>query len=43
VMNVDFKNEGRGVIPDHIVKPSIQDKIDGFDRVMEYTLDLIKE
>ncbi len=43
VMNVDFKNEGRGVIPDHAVRPSIQDKIDRVDRVMEYTLELIKE
>jgi len=42
IMNVDFKNDGHGVIPDHIVRPSIQDMIDKKDRVMIYTLDLIK-
>lgn len=43
IMNVDFKNDGHGVIPDHIVRRSIQDMIDRKDRVMEYTLDLIKK
>lgn len=42
VMNVDFENDGHGVIPDHIVRRSIQDKIDGRDAIMEYNLNLIK-
>ncbi len=32
---------GRGVIPDHIVEPNILDLIKGYDKVMEYTKDLI--
>ena len=42
-MNVDFDNTGRGVLPDYPIRPSIQDKLDGRDRVMEFTLNLIKE
>ena len=41
-MNVDFENTGQGVIPDHIVRRSIDDLIDGKDRVMEFTLEKIK-
>jgi hypothetical protein len=33
----------RGVIPDYIVEPNVMDLITGFDKVMEYTKDLIME
>ncbi|MEM6805802.1 MAG: S41 family peptidase [Bacteroidota bacterium] len=40
-MNVNFENTGRGVIPDHIVVPSLEDRMEGRDVVMEFTKDLI--
>ena len=42
IMNVEFENTGHGVIPDHIVRQSIEDRINKKDTVMEYTLNLIK-
>ncbi len=42
VMNVDLENNGRGVLPDHQVSPDVSDILNGVDRVMLYTLDLIK-
>jgi len=33
----------RGVIPDYIVENSIEDEANSFDRVLEFTLDLIKK
>lgn len=40
-MNVNFDNNGRGVVPEHIVKPSIEDVLQGRDVIMDYTIDLI--
>ena len=40
-MNVNFENTGKGVVPDHIVKPSIEDVLQKRDVVMDYTIDLI--
>lgn len=40
-MNVNFENTGRGVIPDHIVKPSIEDVLSKRDAAMEFTINLI--
>ncbi|MEL6254485.1 MAG: S41 family peptidase [Bacteroidota bacterium] len=42
-MNVDFENTGHGVIPDHIIRPSLQDVIEGNDPVMDFTKELIKK
>jgi len=42
-MNVNFENTGRGVIPDHNVKPSIEDVLMNRDIVMDYTIDLIEK
>jgi C-terminal processing protease CtpA/Prc len=36
-------NEGRGVIPDFIISPSIQGLISGKDEVLEYCIGLIKD
>ena len=35
--------DGRGVIPDKIVKPTINDKITGSDPVLDYTLKMIRD
>lgn len=43
LMAVDFENTGKGITPDHYVKNSFQDQLDGKDRVMEYTLNLINK
>lgn len=43
VMNVEMENTGRGVIPDHIVRPEASHLLEGKDRVMEFTMDLIKQ
>ena len=43
VKSVNFKNTGRGVIPDHEVKPNIQDILSGRDAVMDFTVDLIRK
>ncbi len=42
VKDVNFENKGRGVVPDHRIKPTIQDKLSGKDVEMEFTLNLIK-
>lgn len=42
-MNVDFKNDGHGVIPDYSVSNTIEDEINSRDGVMEFTLDLIRK
>jgi len=42
-MNVTFENTGRGVIPDHVVKPSIEDVLGKRDVVMDYTIGLIEK
>ena len=42
-MNVDFENTGRGILPDYPVRPSINDIINGHDKVMAFTLDLIQK
>ena len=42
-MNVNFENTGRGVVPDHIVKPSIDDVLQRRDVVMDYTIDMIEK
>ncbi|MEM8892529.1 MAG: S41 family peptidase, partial [Bacteroidota bacterium] len=42
-MNVDFENTGRGVIPDHIIRPTLEDVIEGNDPVMDFTKELIKK
>lgn len=36
-------DDGRGVIPDYVVESSIEDDHKGVDRVMEFTIDLIKK
>lgn len=41
-MNVTFENTGHGVMPDHEVRATIDDKISKRDAVMEYTHALIK-
>lgn len=33
----------RGIIPHHVVEPSVQDVLNGTDREMRYTLDLIRK
>ncbi len=42
VKNVNFKNTGRGIIPDHKIKPTIKDILSEKDVVMNFTLRLIK-
>jgi hypothetical protein len=42
-MAVSGYPEDRGIIPDHPVAPSIKDLLEGMDRVMEYTIELIKK
>ena len=42
-MNVDFENTGRGILPDYPVRPSINYIINGHDKVMAFTLDLIQK
>ncbi|QKX06802.1 hypothetical protein HN014_18400 [Aquimarina sp. TRL1] len=42
-MNVEFKNDGHGVIPDYSVSNTIEDEINSRDGVMEFTLDLIRK
>lgn len=42
-MNVAFKNNARGVIPDHIIKPTIDDVLAERDPVMEFTKQLIEQ
>lgn len=42
-MNVTFENTGHGVIPDHVVEPSIEEVIEGKDVVMEFTKKLIEK
>ena len=41
-MNVTFENTGHGVIPDHIVLPSIEDMLQNNDRALNFTIDLIE-
>ncbi len=41
-MNVNFPNERRGIIPDIPLRNSIEDQINGFDRVMDFALDFKK-
>ncbi|WP_271785191.1 S41 family peptidase [Aquimarina algiphila] len=43
VMNIKEANNGHGVVPDYPVRNTIQDELDGRDRVMEFTLDLIQK
>lgn len=38
---VEGYTKGRGIMPDHEVKQSLQDQINGSDAVMQYTLNLI--
>jgi C-terminal processing protease CtpA/Prc len=42
-MNVRLKNTGRGVMPDHEIKPSIKDILEEKDVEMELVLKLIRE
>jgi len=42
-MKVNFENTGHGVIPTHLVRNSIADELAGKDKVMTFTLDLIKQ
>lgn len=42
-MNVSFENTGHGVIPDHIVRPSLKDYLEDRDVVMEFTKELIRK
>jgi hypothetical protein len=42
-MAVSGYPEDRGIIPDHPVAPSIADLLEGRDRVMEYTIELINK
>ena len=39
-MNITFDSKGRGIIPDHILRNTIDDVLIGRDAVMEFTLDL---
>ncbi len=41
-LNVGGDNDGLGVIPDHEVRNTIEDMLNGRDAAMEYTLDLIE-
>lgn len=43
VMAVDLENTGHGVQPDHFVKNSIEDVLNGRDAVMDFTNELIDE
>lgn len=40
-MNVEAENDGHGVKPDHWVRNTIKDELEGKDRVMEYAIDLV--
>ena len=40
-MAVDFENDGHGVIPDHLLVPSIQDYLQNRDPELEFARDLI--
>ena len=42
-MNVGFENAGRGVIPDHLIRPGFQDVLEENDPVMDFTKALIKK
>lgn len=42
-MAVEFENTGRGLIPHHIIRPSIEDKLKGKDPLMDFTLKLIRK
>ena len=42
-MAVDNYPPDRGIIPDYLVKPSIEDLLKGRDSVLEFTLELIKK
>lgn len=42
-INTDVENTGRGILPDYLVKPSIQDLIADKDVVLEFALELIKK
>ncbi len=41
-MNVNAENDGHGVKPDHRVRNTIEDELEGKDRVMDYAIDLAK-
>lgn len=43
VIREKTKNDGHGVIPDFIVRPTIQELAEGRDEVMDFTLKLIKK
>lgn len=42
-INIDQANTRHGAIPDHRVIPGIQDYLNGNDKVLNYTLDLIRQ
>jgi hypothetical protein len=42
VTAVEGYTRGRGIMPDHVITPSLEDLINGFDRVMDYTTTLIE-
>ena len=42
-MNVNPENSSHGVMPDHWVKNTITDELEGKDQVMDFTVDLIKK
>ena len=42
-MNVSFKNTGHGVVPQHLVSPTIHDILNERDVVMEYANELISQ
>lgn len=42
-MNINAKNNGHGVKPNHWVRNTIEDELKGKDSVMEFTIDLIKK
>lgn len=42
-INIDQENTRHGAMPDHRVIPGIQDYISGEDKVLNFTLDLIKQ
>jgi hypothetical protein len=41
-MNVNLKNAGHGVMPDHEIHPTMADILQGRDVEMEYALKLIQ-
>lgn len=42
-MNVITENDGHGIKPDHWVRDTIKDRLESYDRVKQFTFDLIQQ